>query len=135
LEPADQARVLQLIRTYLLSIRTDAGFAAWKAGDLLGDEWRDSDTVEMLGELLLSARYASGRKAALHGIEHALNHATKAEADKLSALVRKTAQGDRSIEVRREALLALEGAGCGPAIVSPRALSKKAKSASRKREQ
>jgi len=120
LVPADQARVLQSIRKYLRSIGTDAGFAAWKAGDLLGDKWRDSHTVEMLGELLLSARYASGRKAALHGIEHALNHATKAEAEKLSALVRKTAQEDRSIEVRRYAGLALEGAGCGPAIELPR---------------
>lgn len=36
--PADQARVKQLIREYLLNIRSGSGFAAWKAGDLLGDE-------------------------------------------------------------------------------------------------
>ena len=122
---SDQARILQLIREYVLRINSDAGFAAWKAGDLLGDEWRDSETVEILGELLISARHVPGRKAALHGIEHALSHATKPEAEKLSALVRKAAQRDRSIEVRRNANLALKGAGCGPPIESTRVVSKK----------
>jgi hypothetical protein len=116
LEPADQSRVLQLIRQYLLDISSDAGFAAWKAGDILGDEWRNSETAEILGDLLVSARHVSGRKAALHGIEHALNHIPPAEVEKLSALVRKVSRDDRSMEVRRKARLALEGGGCGPPI-------------------
>ncbi len=83
LSRTDQARVLRLIRDYLLNIQGDAGFAAWKAGDLLGDEWRDSRTVEILGELLFEARFSTGRKAALHGIEHALHGAPEAEGKKL----------------------------------------------------
>ncbi len=125
LEPADQGRVLQLIRKYLLNISADAGFAAWKAGDLLGDEWRDSETVQILGELLVSARHVPGRKAALHGIEHALSHATSAELEKLSLLVRRAAKEDRSTEVRREAMLTLGGAGCGPPIKSARGVNRR----------
>ncbi len=115
---AEQARVLNLVHDYLLNINSDAGFAAWKAGDLLGAEWRDPDTVMMLGELLLSARHTSGRKAALHGIEHALNNASAEEVQQLGAWVRKAAQEDRSAEVRRAAQLALKGVGCGPPLRS-----------------
>lgn len=114
LTPSDQKRVLELIRDYLLNISSGAGHAAWKAGDLLGDEWRDSATLEILRELLISARHAAGRRAALHGIEHALNKASPAEARRLFSLVRKVAEEDRSAEVRRSAQLALQGVGCGP---------------------
>ena len=114
LSRTDQARVLRLIRDYLLNIQGDAGFAAWKAGNLLGDEWRDSRTVEILGELLFEARFSTGRKAALHGIEHALHGAPEAEGKKLLALLRQAAREDRSVEVRRYAKLALKGLGCAP---------------------
>ena len=115
---AQRARVLRLVHNYVLNINSEAGFAAWKAGDILGDEWRDSGTVKMLGELLLSAKHVAGRKAALHGIEHALNKATPAEAQQLWECVRKAAQNDRSAEVRRAAKLTLKGIGCGPPLRS-----------------
>ncbi len=107
-------RVLQIIYIYLLNVASDAGAAAWKAGDLLGDEWRDSETVRMLEKLLVSARRSAGRKAALHGIEHALNRATPSESRRLFALVQKAASEDRSAEVREKAEFALQGVGCGP---------------------
>ena len=118
LKPNDQRRVLQMIHRYLTDVSSGAGFAAWKAGDLLGDEWRDSQTVRMLEELLFSARHAAGRKAALHGIEHALNKATPSESQHLFALVQKAAAKDRSAEVRLNAQLALKGVGCGPPLSS-----------------
>src|SRR4029077_3793026 len=118
LERDDQRRVLQMIHSYLTRVRSEAGAAAWKAGDLLGDEWRDSQTVRMLEELLFSARHAAGRKAALHGIEHALTKATPSESLHLFALVQKAASQDRSAKVRQKAQLALEGIGCGPPLSS-----------------
>lgn len=114
----DQMHVLRVIHSYLIHASSDAGAAAWKAGDLLGDEWRDQETVRLLEELLFSARYAAGRKAALHGIEHALTKATPSESRHLFALIRKTASQDRSAEVRRKAQLALQGVGCGPPLSS-----------------
>ena len=115
LTPNDQKRIVLLIRDYLLNVSSGAGHAAWKAGDLLGDEWRDSTTVEILAELVVGARHAAGRKAALHGIEHALNKASAAESESLFSVLRRVAVNDRSARVRRSAQLALEGVGCGPA--------------------
>src|SRR5262249_36207639 len=45
LSKADQQRVLALVERYLVNAKSEAGFAAWKAGDMLGDEWFAHDTV------------------------------------------------------------------------------------------
>jgi hypothetical protein len=112
LSTEDQKRVLGLIRKYLTDVSSKAGYAAWKAGDLLGDEWRDSETVGMLEELLFSAKHVAGRKSALHGIEHAINKATPSEREHLFSLIRKAASTDQSAELRKTASLTLEGVGC-----------------------
>ncbi|MDP9268029.1 MAG: hypothetical protein M3P27_06835 [Acidobacteriota bacterium] len=111
-----QASVLRLVHDYLSAINSDAGSAAWKAGDLLGDEWFSHETEKLLQSLLLNANHPAGRRAALHGIEHALNHKPRASRDRLFALVRQAASHDRSAVVRRDAALALRGVGCGPSM-------------------
>src|SRR5215472_10326752 len=45
---ADQRRVLAIVEQYLMNAKSEAGFAAWKAGDILGDEWYAPETVEIL---------------------------------------------------------------------------------------
>jgi hypothetical protein len=108
----DQKRVLALVETYLMNVDSESGFAAWKAGDMLGDEWNSSETVQILERLAFSARHVAGRKGALHGIAHAMDKAACSEVDRLLALVRKVAVKDRSTEVRSDASYILDGHGC-----------------------
>lgn len=95
-----------------MNARSEAGFAAWKAGDMLGDEWYAPETVEILERLLSSARYVAGRNAALHGIQHAMTEATASEKQRLLALVRRVASEDPSAEVRDYANYTLTDGGC-----------------------
>ena len=101
LSEADQKRVLTLVEKYLVNAKSEAGFAAWKAGDMLGDEWYAADTVEIPTRVVRSARYVASRNGALHGIQHAMNEATPSEKERLLALVRKVASEDASSEVSR----------------------------------
>ena len=112
LSETDQRRVLALVERYLVNAKSEAGFAAWKAGDMLGDEWFAPETVEILERLLSSARYVAGRNGALHGIQHAMNEATPSEKPRLLSLVRKVAAEDRSSEVRDYATYTLTDGGC-----------------------
>ncbi len=112
LSQKDQNRILALIQYYLMNVRSESGYAAWKAGDLLGDEWNTPETVQVLENLLFSAKSVAGRKAALHGIEHAIKKVLPSERERLFSLVRKVASLDRSGEVRKHAALALRGVGC-----------------------
>lgn len=112
LSEADQKRVLTLVEKYLANAKSEAGFAAWKAGDILGDEWYGPDTVVILERLLSSARYVAGRNAALHGIQHAMNEAPPSERNRLLSLVRKVASEDPSGEVRDYASYTLTNGGC-----------------------
>jgi hypothetical protein len=112
LSEADQRRVLALVEKYVQNSKSEAGFAAWKAGDILGDEWFGPETVEILERLLSSARYVAGRNAALHGIQHAMSEVTPSEKKRLQSLVRKVASKDRSSEVRDYASYTLTDGGC-----------------------
>src|SRR5581483_3102931 len=108
----DQRRVLTLIENYLLNAKSGSGYAAWKAGDLLGDEWNTRETVQVLKELLFSARHVAGRRAALHGMEHAIKKATPLERQSLFSLIRNVASTDASAEIRKDAKMVLKGVGC-----------------------
>jgi hypothetical protein len=112
LSEADQRKVLALVEKYVQNSKSEAGFAAWKAGDILGDEWFGPETVEILERLLFSARYVAGRNAALHGIQHAMNEVTPSEKKRLRSLVSKLASEDRSSEVRDYATYTLKDGGC-----------------------
>lgn len=118
LTKTDQTRVLELIHTYLKEAKSDAGYAAWEAGLLLGGEWRSDETVELLKELLFTAKHPPGRMGALHGIEHALQRASLAGSRHLFSLIQKAANEDRSAKVRLSARLALGGSQCGPSLDS-----------------
>lgn len=112
LSKADQQRILASVERYLVNAKSEAGFAAWKAGDMLGDEWYAPDTVEVLARVVHSARYVAGRNGALHGIQHALTEATASEKQRLLSLVRKVASEDPSAEVRDYANYTLTDGGC-----------------------
>jgi hypothetical protein len=112
LNKTDQKQVLALVERYLINVSSDAGFAAWKAGDMLGDEWYAHDTVEILTRVVRSARYVAGRNGALHGIQHAMSEATPSEKERLLSLVRKVASEDTSAEVRDYATYTLTNGGC-----------------------
>jgi len=112
LSEADQKLVLALVERYLLNTKSDAGFAAWKAGDILGDEWYAPETVEILERLLSSAHYVAGRNAALHGLQHAISKVAPTERERLLSLVRKVASEDPSAAVRDYATYTLEDGGC-----------------------
>ena len=115
LSKANQQRVLALVERYLVNAKSEAGFAAWKAGDMLGDEWYAPQTVEILERLLSSARYVAGRNAALHGIQHAINEVTPSEKERLLSLVRRVASEDPSAAVRSYATYTLTDGGCSKA--------------------
>ncbi len=112
LSVAHQKRILELTETYLNRVASQAGFAAWKAGDMLGDEWFAPETVEILERLIFSARYVAGRLGAIHGMQHALNIVPPSEEKRLLALMRKVAKEDRSAEVRDYANYTVESGGC-----------------------
>jgi hypothetical protein len=112
LSRTDQERVLTLIENYLMNVKSESGYAAWKAGDLLGDEWNTRETVQILERLLSSARHVAGRKAALHGLQHAIEKATPIKRENLFSLIREVASSDPSAEIRKDANLTLEGTGC-----------------------
>jgi hypothetical protein len=114
----DQTRVLKLLQTYIRDSKSEAGYAVWKAGYLLGDGWRSDETVRLLEELALTAKHPSGRKSALHGIKHALQQASPAQSRHLFSLIQRVAHEDPSAVVRRAARLDLHSTRCGPAIDS-----------------
>jgi hypothetical protein len=103
LTEGDQRRVVHLVGEYLRNIRSPADHAAWKAGDFLGDHWRDGETIAILKELVLSARYVAGREGALHGIREAVADADKEEGVELLGVARLVAVTDRSRAVRSSA--------------------------------
>jgi hypothetical protein len=107
LDENSQRRVISLVRDYILQIPREAGYAAWKAGDLLGDEWLDIETRKILMELALAAKYRAGRKAALHGIEEALERDPETYRDELMRVLRQVAKNDPSNMVRGYAQYAL----------------------------
>jgi hypothetical protein len=112
LTEADQERVLALVEDYLMNVKSGAGYATWKAGDLLGDEWNTPGTVQLLEKLLFSAKHVTGRKAAIHGIQHAILKAAPSERKRLFALMSKVTSEDRSANVRAYANSTLKGFGC-----------------------
>jgi hypothetical protein len=112
LSVTDQKQVLGVVERYLVNAKSQAGFAAWKAGDILGDEWYTPETVAILERVMSSARYVAGRNAALHGIQHAMNESKRSERERLLSVVRKVALEDPSAEVRDYATYTLTNGGC-----------------------
>lgn len=100
--------ICQTVTTYLCNVRSDAGMAAWMAGDLLGEHWPAKPGVTALCEVAKGARFVAGRHSAIHGLAHAMGRMPE-----LDGFIRTTltevACNDRSERVRREAQEVLDG--------------------------
>lgn len=107
-------RVPALIEQYLLTVKSKAAFAAWMAGDLLGDHWQIEHTLPVLQKAAEQARFVAGRSGALHGLAHIFNRLPVGDParDFTFALIRKRANEDRSRKLRDTAKLILEGKLC-----------------------
>jgi hypothetical protein len=110
---AEQQEIENLLVEYIRNERRSSGFAAWKAGDVLGDEWLSERTVQLLQDLVVAAVYSVGRIAALHGLAHALSTTNGAKRNAIEDAIRGVAGRDRSKAVREAADYYLRSAGCG----------------------
>jgi hypothetical protein len=103
---------LFLVEEYLLVVPRRTAYAAWMAGDLLGDHWRQPDGAVILLRTLRHARFAAGRSGVIHGLVHASANLPPSWAAKIEKALMEVAKHDRSESVRRDAIEALEGRGC-----------------------
>lgn len=112
-----QRELLSWTEEYLLTVRSEAGYGAWMAGDLLGEHWPSlREAVPVLARAILEGRYAAGRLGALHGSAHAMVRLSSAGGrshrilrDQLLGALRAAATKDRSPRVRAEARDVLDG--------------------------
>lgn len=104
---AQIARVLYCVQSFLSDVAVDRQQEAWMAGDLLGDHWRVDESLPALLLLATKARYPAGRRAALHGLSHAIERATKEQQWTIVATLKAAAENDESHTVRRAAISAL----------------------------
>lgn len=95
-------RVLEAISEYLNNVRSEAGNAAWMAGDLLGDHWESDQAVEILLAIVQKGRYVAGRLGALHGLEERLRHTIgrSSLAKTIIGALGKVSHCDKSLRVR-----------------------------------
>ena len=69
-----EKRVLQLVQSYLFSVPSPNGQAAWMAGDLL-HHWGTPSAIQVLRLAARNAKHPAGRIGAVHGLQHVLNTA------------------------------------------------------------
>jgi hypothetical protein len=99
---------------FLCSVNSDAGRSAWMCGDALAHwaEASDDGETELLLRSLANARYAAGRKGALHGLAHRLDHCGLRQGRRILECISLAAATDKSGKVRRSARYVLERGGC-----------------------
>jgi hypothetical protein len=102
-------RVTRLAEEYLTTVQSDDAFAAWMAGDFLGDHWPSEAALPPLLYLSRSAIHPAGRKGAIHGLSHFLGRVETgpSEKNRIVTLLRKTSKEDVDRSVRRYAKLVL----------------------------
>jgi len=101
--------VLKLIEEFLIQVRKDPKLAAWMAGDLLGDHWELQESLPILFRAAKGARFVAGRKAALHGLAHALSRTKGSSRSKIRRVLAEVQEADRSATVRQESEFVLSG--------------------------
>jgi hypothetical protein len=109
----EQREIETILAGYIRDVNRTSGFAAWKAGDVLGEEWRNGRTVNLLQDLLTSATYAAGRLAAIHGLAHAMKASSGPARREIRAMLEKASLEDCSTIVRKAADYVLRSDGCG----------------------
>jgi hypothetical protein len=114
ISPKHIERLLPTVKGLLYALDSDAAFVWMKVGCLLGDGWHlaaGADLRKKLRSLLVdvvrNARWSSGRRSALHGIEHLLNEVPLPAGKKLLDVVREVALRDRASSVRQRAYFIL----------------------------
>lgn len=95
------AEVVGLVEGFLLRADSEAGHAAWMAGDLLGDHWTLDSSLPALLRAAREARWRPGRLGALHGLSMASRRQlTPAQREQVTAILAAIAGKDRSEVVR-----------------------------------
>ncbi|MBU0718148.1 MAG: hypothetical protein KJ749_07875 [Planctomycetes bacterium] len=114
--PALISEAAHLVGDYLRHAESNTASATWMAGDLLGAHWDPREAVPILIDVLTNGRYAEGRLAALHGLEHAIGNAdcSGALGQSIIRVISKVASDDRSRRVRESAQRVRNGVSvCG----------------------
>lgn len=108
-----------LVEEFLLNVPSDAGRAAWMAGDLLGDHWNLSSALPVLLRVAIEGRFVAGRESAVHGLCHAMERASQFDRERIRTTLRGIRKRDRSLRVRNAALQVQEGRSpCSPHLGS-----------------
>lgn len=99
-----------LMEDYLLKIKSKSAYAAFMAGDLLGDHWEVSESLPILIRAAKGARFVAGREGAIHGLAQILNRSSESDTHRgpIISLLRNIRRHDSSKEVRVSANLVLE---------------------------
>lgn len=105
----DLMSIVELVFRYLMTVNSETAFAAWMAGNMLGDHLDLELSLTFLLDAALNARFVPGRLSAIDGLAHALSRTSAAEAAKIKLLMRRIAQSDRSQQVRETARSVLKG--------------------------
>lgn len=95
--------LLQIVSRFLHSVSRETGSAAWMAGDALGDHWPLQESLPVLFDAAINAKYRAGREGAMHGLSHALARGTKRQQWEIHAVLKQVSSGDRSASLRRYA--------------------------------
>lgn len=91
-----------LLEDYLMDVPSTAAYAAWKAGLVLGFQWRSTRTERRLRELIKDARFPAGRLGAINGYAWLLNQRKTFSSEELAPL-RMAGRNDPSAKVRQNA--------------------------------
>ncbi len=96
-------QVARLVEDYLATIQSEESFAAWMAGDLLGDHWPTGEGLPILLRLATAGTNLAGRKGAIHGLAHLLDRveAGSSEANRIISLLEQISITDWDHEVRK----------------------------------
>jgi hypothetical protein len=99
-----------IIEDYLLKINTETAYAAFMAGDLLGDHWEPDVALPILMKVAKEAKYWVGRENAIGGLEHLFHNfkKSKIKRDQIFNTIRTISKNDRSENVRISAKLVLD---------------------------
>jgi hypothetical protein len=106
-----EARVLKLLESYLVTVPSSKGQAAWMAGDLL-HHWGTQQAMRILCRAARRAVYPAGRIGAVHGLQHILNAAKSKERAVIVSLLNGLSREDSSTRVRKYAEWTLQSGGC-----------------------
>lgn len=102
-------RVPDWTERYLSEAKSGSSYAAWMAGEMLGEHWDPQEAVPVLVRIAQGGPFAAGRRGALHGLAHALGRSSKPLARHIMTCLEHVKEDDRSRSVREYAALIVHG--------------------------